>query len=190
MMVYVILYNGKRFSGWQITVQLLCYFHLLELTNQSTSSCPVYNHLQGDWCDVPKSHQYIRAHIYTKPWLVFPKYPPLFLCSSDRVLLHPGLPELVLKLQQLWKCKELTRGNKIRIDLHWALVGYFLLWKRGQSAKIVLRFITKEDALGPFLIIGKINGFWVKSVSGPLKVRCQSVCSLLVSAVQQHLFNT
>lgn len=133
---------------------------------------------------------YTYTYLYEAKWLIFPKYPPVFPCSSDRVLLHSDLPVLVLKPQQLWKCKKLTRGNEIRIDLHWALVGYFLLWKGGQPAKIVLRFITKENALGPFLIIGKINGFWVKSVSGPLKVRCQSVCSLLVSARQEHFFNT
>lgn len=104
-----------------------------------------------------QNHTSIYVHISIQARLVFPKYLPP--CSSDRVRLHPGLPELVLKLQQLWKCKELTWGNEIRIDLHWALVGYFLLWKGGQPAKIVLRFITKENALGPFLIIGKINGF-------------------------------
>ncbi len=79
-------------------------------------------------------------------------------CSRGLVCFpHAGPPVLVLKL--LWNCKKVTQGGETRIELQWAPMGYFLLRKGGQPAKKVQRFITKEDALGPFLIIERLIGF-------------------------------
>lgn len=74
-------------------------------------------------------------------------------------------PYLFLNSLKLWKCKKMTRGIETRIELYWAL-DIFLPRKRGQPTRRAQRFITKENAQGHFLIIGKINGLWAESISG------------------------
>lgn len=54
------------------------------------------------------------------------------------------------------------------------------------SYKSVPRFITKENALGPFLIIGKINGFLLVTTSAVVKRRRLTECFHVAFDVHAH----
>lgn len=65
-------------------------------------------------------------------------------------------------------------------------MGYFCFEKEVSQLRVP-SFITKEDALGPFLIIGKINGFWVESMSGLVKMRYRPMCTCSLLCASLHV---
>lgn len=93
--------------------------------------------------------------------------------------LHTDPPEPALKLRQLWKCREVPQGNEIRIDLHWALAGYFFLWKEASRLRWFRVLLQKKMHWDHSSLLERLMDLWVKSKSGRLKVRWQSLCSFI-----------
>lgn len=104
-------------------------------------------------------------------------------CVWFQLDLHTDPPEPALKLGQLWKCKDVTQGNEIRIGLHWALAGYFLLWKEASRLRWFRESLQKYMHWDHSLLLERLMDLWVKSKSGCLKVRWQW---LFVCCYQLH----